>query len=820
MTGLGSIWQDLCYALRSFHRDRGSIVLALLALALGIGASTIMFSVVYSVLLEPFPYKNATRLLYIYTNNADQSHPWARSFYTPGELLDLRRDNHVFSKVLGGATGLDLTYVLGNTTYGTQGAALEPSTFAVLGFRPELGRAITESDAAPGAPPVFLISDRLWREKFNRDPKILGITMTINGVPRTLIGILPPRFVLFGSDIFYPMRIAPDLTGAFVGDPATRPLYLWTVLLVKPGVTLKQATADVGVILRNEATRYPNLYPKQFTVNVRNIVDDSTASLQKLIYILLGAVLMLFLIACSNVANLLLTRSTARERELAIRATLGASRFRLVRQLLAESFVLAITGAALGCLLSYLGLHFVKNIIPPNTVPDEVDIKLSVVALMATVGVTVLATLLCGLAPAFHAARSDLHDRLAATGKGVGASFGHGMLRNGLVATQVGLSIVLLVGAGLMMRTFFALAHVDLGINPKNMVAARIVFPQGQYKTSQAKQAFFRQTLSRLDAIPGVAGVTESLGLPVESGGRSAVTVPGTTHADTWESDVELVDQNYLRTVGLPLLRGQFFSEADVASKQKVIVVNRTLANEFFGGSDPIGRTIKFDAFDHLPSAPRNAYFEIIGVVSDARNDGFERSVAPEAFLPYTFIPGENNQLLIRTSVDPNSIVNEVERQVSEVDHNVTLANTGSVESILHRDFMASPEFGLVLLSAFGGIGLILSAIGVFSVMAYAVSLQTHNIGIRMALGAQPAGVMRMILLKGLQPILVGIVVGVGASYVFTRLMSSQIYGITATDPWTFGAVVVVLTAVGLLACLLPARRATQVDPLIALRYE
>jgi putative ABC transport system permease protein len=817
---IDSLFQDIRFALRSFHKDRGSVALALLALTLGIGASTIVFSVVYSVLLEPFPYKNSGRLLYIYTNAANQSHPWARSFYTPKELLDLRRDNHVFSNVLGGAIDLDLRYVLGNATYGTQGAALEPSTFTELGFTPELGRPITESDAAPGAPPVFLMSDRLWHARFNRDPNVLGTTMTINGVPRTLIGILPPRFVLFGDDIFYPMRITPDLTGSFVGDPVTRPLYLWTVALLKPDVTLKQATADVNVILHNESRLYPNLYPKRFTVNIRTMVDDSTADPQKMIYTLLGAVLMLLLIACSNVANLLLARATARERELAVRATLGASRFRLVRQLLVETFVLAITGAALGCLLAYVGLYFVKNFIPPNTIPDEVDIKLSAVALMAMVGITVFATLLCGFAPALHAARGDLHDRLAVAGKGVGASFRHCTLRNGLVAMQVGLSIVLLVGAGLMIRTFFALNHVELGINPKNMLAARVIFPQGQYITSQAKQGFFRQLRPRIDEIPGVTSVTESLGLPVESGGRSQVTVPGTTHKENWEADVELVDQNYLQTVGLQLIRGNFFSEADVDSERKVIVVNRTLVHEFFGSSDPIGRTMKFNALDNLPSAPRNAYFEIIGVVSDARNDGFERSVAPEAFLPYTLVPGEDNELLIRTSVDPNSILNELHQQVSDVDRNVTLAGVGSLASILHRDFIASPEFGLVLLSAFGGIGLTLSAIGVFGVMAYTVSLQTHGIGIRMALGAQPSGVLRMLLLTGLQPILIGIVVGLGGAYAFTRLMSSQIWGVVATDPWTFGGVVVVLTAVGLLACYVPARRAMRVDPMVALRHE
>jgi putative ABC transport system permease protein len=819
MSMMGSIARDLRYAVRSFHKDRGSVALALLALALGIGATTVIFSIVYSVLIEPFPYTNGSRLLYIYTHNVNDPDHNGRNYYTVKEFLDLRAQNHVFSDILGGVP-MDMTYLIGNTTYQTLGCALEPETFAGLGFTPKLGRQIIGSDAAPGAPPVFLMSDRLWHERFNRDPKILGTTMTINSVPRTLVGILPPRFLLFRGDIFYPMRISPDLNAAFNGGASSQPLYVWTVPLLKPGVTLSEAVADVNVILHNEAKVYPNLYPKQFTAGIRTIVDVTTASLQKMIYILLGAVLMLLLIGCSNVANLLLARATARERELTVRATLGASRLRLVRQLLTESFVLATVGAVFGCLFAYAGLYLVRNMIPPNTVPEEIDIQLSVVALAATVGITVLATLLCGLAPAFHAARGDLHKRLATTGKGVGASSGYGLLRNTLVASEVALSIVLLVGAGLMMRTFLALQRVALGINPNDIFATRLVFPHNQYSTSAERIAFFRQLLPRIKAIPSVKSATESITLPVWGSGSSIVTVPGTTHSENWVADIESVDENYFETIGLPLVNGQLFSAADVDTARKVIVVNRKLVHDFFGDSDPIGRTIKFNLFDNLPNSPRDAYFQIIGVVGDAKNDGFERPVEPEAFLPSGVIAWTDDTLLIRTSVRPDSILNEVQQQVSAVDRNIALANAGSLETTLDRDFMASPKFGFDLLAAFAVIGLILSAIGVFSVMAYTVSLQTHDIGVRMALGAQPAGVMRMVLLKGLQPILVGVVVGLGASYALTRLMSSQIYGVTATDPWTFGAVVIVLAAVGMAACLLPARRATQVDPLIALRYE
>ena len=819
MGTLASVWQDLRYAARSLRKDRGSVALALLALALGIGATTVIFSVVYSVLIDPFPYKNSSQLVHIYIHSSTQTGPYGRNGYTVKEFFDFKAQNHVFSDMMG-AGGQDFVYKLDNTTYRVDGGLLDPGMFSGLGVKPILGREITESDGAPGAPPVFVMSDRMWHERFSRDPKVLGTMLTINGVPRTLVAVMPPRFLLLGADIWVPMKITPDLTSAVVGGPAGQPLYVWTVARLKPGVTMKQAASEMDIIAHNEAKAYPDLYPKQFKVLVGTIADLYTRGLRTMIYILLGAVLMLLLIACTNVANLLLARATAREKELAIRATIGASRGRLIRQLLAESFVLSAAGAVIGCGLAYAGLQWVKATIPPDTIPSEVEIKFSAIALLATMGVTIITTLLCGLFPALRAARSDLHGRLMGTGKGVGASSGHGRLRTVLVASQVGLAIVLLVGAGLMMRTFFALGKVDVGFNPHNILVTRIVFPNGQYTTAAAKQSFFRQLLPRLATVPGVTNLTESMGLPVEGAANSDVTVPGTTHSDTWTSTVELISEDYFKTVGLPLLRGRELSVVDIDSGRKVAVVNKTLVHDFFGDSDPIGRTIKFNALDRVPDAPKNAYFEIVGVVGDARNHGLESAITPEAFIPHTITSLAGDSILFRTAVRPESIVPNVRQAVSSIDANIALGNTNSLETILHRDYVAAPEFGLMLLSVFAGIGLILSAIGVFSVMAYTVSLQTHDIGIRMALGAQPAGVMRMVLFNGLRPIVAGIIVGLGASYALTRLMTSQIYGVTATDPWTFGGVVIVLTAVGLMACLLPARRATTVDPLIALRYE
>jgi putative ABC transport system permease protein len=816
---LGSIWRDLRYAFRSLSKDRGSIALALLALALGIGATTVIFSVVYCVLIDPFPFKDSSQLVHIYIHDINNTGPYGRNGYTMKEFYDFKAQNHVFSEVMA-ANNVDVLYIKDNVTYQASGGILDPDMFSGLGVPAMIGRGITESDGQPGAPPVFLMTDKMWHERFNRDPNILNTSITMNGVPRTLVGIMPPRFQLLGADLYIPMKFTTGLTADAIGGPPGQPLYAWTVARLKPGVKLAQAAADCDVIARNEAKMYPDLYPKQFKVIVGTMADIYTRGLRNMIYILLGAVLMLLLIACSNVANLLLARATAREKELAIRATMGATRGRLIRQLLAESFVLASIGAAIGCFLAYGGLQWVKATIPPNTIPSEVEIRLSPYALLATMGITLLTTLLCGLVPAIRAARGDLQSRLMGTGKGVGASSGHGRLRAVLVSAQIALAIVLLVGAGLMMRTFFALEHVDLGFNPKNLLVARIVFPNNTYKTAPQKQVFFRQVLQRVESLPGVTSATESITVPVEGTVTTQVTVPGKTHADTWTSALELVSEDYFKTIGVPLVRGTELTASDVDTGRRIAVINRKLAHDFFGDDDPIGRTIQFDVLNRVPDAPHDAAFQIVGIVGDALNGGLDKPVSPEAFIPYTITGIASRTILVRTTVAPLSILPDVRGQISSVDRGVALTGTGAFDDQLHHDSIAAPEFGLVLLAVFAGIGLVLSAIGVFSVMSYSVSLETHDIGIRMALGAQPQGVLKMVLLKGMRPILAGVAVGVAASFGVTRLMASQIYGVSATDPWTFLAVVFVLAIVGMGACFLPARRATQVDPLIALRYE
>ena len=812
MERLNWFWQDLRFAIRGIKKDRGFALLAIFALALGIGATTVIFSVIENVLIEPFPYRDADRLAVVYVHDLTRPTDYDRSAYTVPEFLDIREQNHVFEEVLGVAP-LDILYQNKEGTQQFTGASVTANAFEFLGMKPLLGRNIVPDDGKPGAPPVFSISYRLWKKQFNADPRLVGTTFVLNGESRTLVGVMPPRFLLGNDDIWVPLVLNRS-------DPANQRMYLWTLGRLKPGVTLHQAISDFEVITKRLAKQYPAEYPTKFSVVAKTLTDDVVGHFKATLYTLLAAVSMLLLIACSNVANLLLARATAREKEIAIRASMGASRGRLIRQLLVESFVLASGGCLLGCLFAYGGLKGVTAAMPPQTIPAEAVLQLNIPAMLFAVGVTFLTTILCGLAPAIHVVRGDLHGRLKDTGKGVNASFRHGKFRSGLVVSEVALSIVLLVGAGLMMRSLFALQHVQLGLNPVNILVARLPLPKGRYETATQKKLFFSQVLQRVSALPGVIAATETSSLPPYGGSESDVTIPGKTHSEKWDTMYQLCSEGYFKTMGRHLLRGRLLSESDVDSARPVAVVNETLARTYFGKDDPIGQKMKFEELDRLPESPKGQYFEIIGVVADAKNRGLQEAVEPEAYIPYTITGAKERGILIRTAVEPLSMLMSVRREIWSVDRNVALTLTGTLEGYLQQFSYAGPQFGLVLLGIFATVGLVLVAIGVFSVMAYSVSLQTHEIGIRMALGSPARNVLNMVLGKGLRLIALGIVLGVIVSFGLTRLVASQFWGVSPNDPLTFFGVIFILIVVGLAACLVPARRATQVSPLIALRYE
>ena len=807
-----TIWQDLRYGLRGFRRQPAFTALAVVTLALGIGAATTIFSVIQNVLLDPFPYINADRVAMIQIHDTSSSRPGGRTFFQTPEFLDYREQNHVFDEVIGG-TNEDVLLMTGEGTEQFTGGLVTGNTFQFLGVPALAGRVITPEDAKPGAPPVFVMAYKMWLSHYNLDPQILGRTFTLNGVPTTLVGIMPPRFTKLASDLYRPVTI--DRADA----ESSQRYYAFQAR--KPGVTLQQAEADVELIARRLAKVYPLNYPKQFSVHAISWLDNVVGQFRTTLYTLAAAVGLLLLIACSNVANMLLARAASRDKEMAIRGSLGASRSRLVQQLLIESLLLAVAGAALGCVFAYGGLRALVAMIPEGLIPREAVIRLNVPVLLFSLAVAIVTALVFGLVPALQTAKRDMVEPLKDSSKGVGGGFRGGRLRNTLVIVEVALSLLLLAGAGLLMRSFVRLQHVDLGLNPDNILVARLPLPRDQYKTAAAKHQFFRTLLPRIQALPGVVVATETTTLPPYGGITSDIDIPGKTHSDRWESMVQLVSDGYFPTLGLRLIRGRLLTEGEVDGARKVAVVNQTLVNRFFGGENPLGQSITFNEFEKLrDQSVASPVFEIVGVISDAKNRGIQDPPMPEAFVPYTITGGFMRGVLVRTSVAPETLLNSVRREIWAVDRNVALTNTGTLTAFLKQFSYAEPRFSLTLLAVFASVGLLLVAIGVYSVIAYTVSRQTHEIGIRMALGAGNADVLRMVASMGLRLVAVGVAIGLAASVIVTRIVASQIWGVSPHDPLTLSIVVSVMALVGFAACYVPARRATRVDPMVALRCE
>jgi putative ABC transport system permease protein len=808
-----TLWQDLRYGLRGIANGPGFAALAVVTLGLGMGATTTIFSAIQNILLDPFPYTDAHRVVAIQIHDTTSARPGGRTFYQVPEFLEMQEQNHVFEEVIGGT----MEDVLLSTGEGTElyvGGATTANTFTFLGVRPVIGRGLTADDGKPGAPPVFVMADKMWLKGYNRDPSILGQTFVLNGVPTTLVGIMPARFTKLGADLWRPVVLDR-------ANPEVNQRYYMFQARLKPGVTLEQAAADLDVIVRRLAQIYPKNYPKQFTVNAVSWVDSIVGQFSTTLYTLAAAVGLLLLIACSNVANMLLARATTREKEMAIRVSLGASRSRLVRQLLIESLLLAVGGALLGCLLSYGGVKAIAALIPEGMIPREAVIRLNTPVLVFSTVTALLTTLLFGLVPAMQTARRDMVEPLKDTGKGVSGGFRRGRLRGALVVVEVALSLLLLVGAGLLIRSFVALQQVKLGLDPENVLVARIPLPRGQYTTAADKQRFFRDLLERVYALPGVVAATETTTLPPYGGIGSEIEIPGKTPTETQRAIFQLCSEGYFKTLGLRLERGRTFSGVEVNDARKIAVVNQTLVSRYFGEEDPIGKRIKIKMLETFKEGPVvDPTFEVIGVVADAKNQGIQDPVSPEMFIPYTLTGAFERGILVRTERNPELLLNSVRREIWAIDRNVALTLTGTLTGYLQQFSYAGPRFFVLLLAVFASVGLVLVAIGVYSVIAYTVSRQTHEIGIRMALGASRRSVLTMVTAMGLKLVAIGAVIGFAASLVLTRVIATQLWSISRFDPLTLVSVVVLMTLVGLAACYFPARRATRLDPMSALRME
>jgi putative ABC transport system permease protein len=803
-----TVIQDVRYGLRMLAKDPGFTAIALVTLALGIGGTTAIFSVVECALLDPFPYADSHRLVMLAGDNIAQGKSdWA--WLHASEFMDYQEQNHVFDEVVGSTDNLVLMTGSQQPAY-FPGTHLTANAFCVLGVPPLIGRPLTAEDSKPGAPPVVVLGYDVWQNKFGGDPRIIGRNLILDAQPTTVIGVMPRRFTWMDRDLYLPLILsrskATDERQSFL-----------LVGHLKPGVSIEQAEADVAVLERRFAAIYPKDHPRELTFSVHSLAKGSVSeSFRSSVYLLLAAVGLLLLIACANIANLLLARATAREKEFALRAALGASRFRLARLLLIESLLLALGGAVLGCLLAWDVLGGLVAFIPPGRLPSEAVVRINGPVLSFALATALLSTLFFGLAPALQVARKDLQEPM----KGGGESSRHNRLRSLLVVSEVALSMILLCGSGLLMRSFFALLHVDIGFDPDRVLVGGVNLPKRQYKTAEQRVQFTLESLHRLRALPGALSAA-LINSRVGGGRLTNIEIAGEPSSETQQAAFSTMSDRYFETMRIRLLQGRSISEQDLANARNVAVINEIFTKEYFKGENPLGQRIRIKELETGSDSVKNSWFEVVGVVADIRGRGPEAPVAPEIYIPYTFGGVHYVLFVIRTGITPASMVKSVQQTIWSMDKDLPVdLEAKTVREYKDLQWFSEYRFELILLVMFASLGLTLVSIGAYSVLSYAVSRRTREIGIRMALGAQAAEVRWLLLKAGLRWLMAGIAIGVPASIALARVLQNRIWGIKTADPLTLAAVSLVLTAVGLAACYIPARRATKVDPMVALRFE
>jgi putative ABC transport system permease protein len=804
---MSTLIQDLRYAARMMIKQPIFFSVAIIALALGIGANTAIFTVVNGVLLRPLPYDHPDQLVWLWDTipqlpTAPTSLP---------EFLGWREQNNSFEYVAAFQSGSSFLDE-GNGAQDTPIGLVTPDTFPLFRVKPLLGRTFTEEETQPGRHRVVVLSQSLWQHRFGSDPNVLGRTVQLNGVTHTIIGVLPSGFG-FPNDAQFWRPLQIDLKTL---DPG--PHYLRVIGRLKPGVTLGQAQAEMSTISSRLAEQYSEKNAGH-GVKLELLHDVIVGDISTALFVLLGAVGFVLLIACANIANLLLARAGARQREIAIRTALGASRGRVIRQLLTESVFLSVIGGTAGVLIALWGVPALIAL-SPGTIPREHEIHIDFRVAGFALLISVLTGVIFGLAPALQVSRPNLSDSLKESGRTT-AGVQRNRLRSSLVVLEIAMSLVLLIGAGLMIRSFAKLSALSPGFNPDNLLTMGVSLLRGPYPDDDKVAAFYSQMLERLNSVPGVQSAGAITDLPLSGSNMSDnFTIEGrppVSKKDQPLTECRVVSSRYFESMNIPLLRGRDFSETDTKQAPNVTIINETFAKQHFPGEDPIGHRLSLQGQFRDPLL-------IVGIVGDVRDLSLDQAATPEIYFPYFQNPLFENfdrsfTIVVRTKSSPTSMAEPLRAELLNLDRSLPVYSLKPMTEYLSGS-LSRRRFNLVLLSVFAAVALLLAAVGIYGVISYSVSQRTHEIGIRVAVGAHSRDILKLVVGQAMILALVGITLGLLASIGLTRLMESLLYGVSATDPLTFVALSAVLAGVSLTACLIPALRATRVDPMIALRYE
>lgn len=805
---LENAWRDLKFTARVLRKNPGFTIVAVLTLALGIGATTAMFSVIDNVLLEPFPYPHQQRLFSLVIHDLSSSEPGGRSMFPPTEFLDYQEQNHIFDEVMGVGISRAL-WTTGGAPESVNAPLVTGNAFQFLGVQPLLGRFATPSDVAPGAPPVCVMSYSFWQSRFAGDPRVIGKVLTLDGTPRTVIGVMPPRFVFWSADVWLPTALRRD------------PASPWFYMLGRLNEELPVKSADQQIqILADRLARVygRDLYPSKFQASLRNFADAAVGKFQRTLFTLLAAVGLLLLIACANVASLLLARVSTRKREFAIRSGMGAGWWRVVRQLFVESALLALLGAATGCLFAWGGLKALIAVLPPDTFPDEAVIGLNGRVLVATIAVAVTTALFFGLIPMLGGLRQDVNEALKSGGR-EHSGFRRTRLRSLLIIGQVAISVVLLAAAGVMMRSFLREREVQLGINPQHLLTAQVFLTKGNRTVDQQAQ-FNRELTSALRSMPGVLDIATTTDFLPFGGAPTEFVVNGQQHSAQFDGQFAMIDPNLFQTLQVQFLRGRNITDTDLFGKRMVAVVNQAFVEKFFRIGDPIGKWVQVTTLQRVPQPLPNPSFEIIGVTANFKNRGLRQPVMPEVFIPYTVSGLGGFEVMLRTAGDPRALAKTVEGTALTLDGSTVVRRMRTMEAGLDTEEYAKPRFGLEIFSVFASLGILLVSAGLYGVMSYTVSQQKREMGIRVALGARPGDVQLLVINTGMRFVAAGVLTGLLASFLLLRFIESQLWGISTHDPATLVGVVGILGIIGIMACYLPSVAATRVDPALTLHSE